>query len=175
MDPFFVHLSYNDYTGIYLGKPEDGLTSQRMVPPGYISYFYSSQEEPCVAEDQLRRCYPLKGIRKVKIVDEMEFVEMNEINYINIAVNKRIIGKYYEPQVQVLPRSRDLVYIPPKRKKQKKVWTFPISLFKDWRKDDEELVGRCFEADWSASRIGKIIKNEEDVQRSKEFLRGIYP
>ena len=33
----------------------------------------------------------------------------------------------------VLPRTRDPVYIPPKKMKTKKKWTFPISLMAKWK------------------------------------------
>lgn len=35
------------------------------------------------------------------------------------------------------PRVKDQLYDPPKKKKAKRVWSFPISIFKDWKKDDE--------------------------------------
>jgi len=37
----------------------------------------------------------------------------------------------------VQPRIKDAIYVPPKRIKSKKIWSFPISIFKDWKKDDE--------------------------------------
>lgn len=45
----------------------------------------------------------------------------------------------YVAQVQTQPRTKDLVYVAPKRKKEKKPWSFPISIFKDWKKDDEVI------------------------------------
>ena len=40
----------------------------------------------------------------------------------------------YEPnQITILPRTIDQVYIPPKNKRKKKRWTFPISLMAIWK------------------------------------------
>ena len=38
-----------------------------------------------------------------------------------------------------LPRTNDLVYIPPKIKKKRLKWRFPISIFKDWKEDNEVI------------------------------------
>ena len=57
---------------------------------------------------------------------------MDGFNEFNVEINKNIFDSYYEPSITVLPRVKDPVYIPPKQKKNKLVWTFPISLFKPW-------------------------------------------
>lgn len=51
----------------------------------------------------------------------------------------------------------------PKKEKLKIVWSYEKSLFKDWKKDDEEMLNNCFNADWETSRIEKIIKNKEEI------------
>jgi hypothetical protein len=89
----------------------------------------------------------------------------------DIKLNKQIVDSFYEPTIKTLPRTKDLIYIPPKKKKQKKKWTFPISLFKDWRKDDDDLLGKCFDNDWTTSRISRIIKNEEDLENTRQVMQ----
>ena len=74
----------------------------------------------------------------------------------------------------MLPRTRDPPYVPPKKKKTKVRWTFPISLFVKWRPDDAELVNLCFEYDWDSGKIPKIVKDEKQVQQIKEFFRERY-
>jgi NLR family CARD domain-containing protein 3 len=64
---------------------------------------------------------------------------------------------------QILPRTRDPIYVPPKKKKTKVRWTFPISLFVKWRPDDAELINLCFEYDWDCGKIPKIVKDEGQV------------
>lgn len=67
----------------------------------------------------------------------------------------------YDPLISLLPRTRDPVFVPPKKKKFRHKWTFPISLFAKWKTDDEELLRKCFDFDWDYGKIPKLVKNEE--------------
>lgn len=68
-----------------------------------------------------------------KIID----VSIERRNIFDTPLNTE--GLRYFQSCPAQPRIRDLVYVPPKRKKTKRVWSFPISIFKDWKKDDEVL------------------------------------
>lgn len=59
-------------------------------------------------------------------------------------------------------------------KKDKRIWSFPISIFKDWKKDDDEYLRKCFETDFNNTRIGRIIKSQEDLAEVKEILWKFY-
>ena len=72
------------------------------------------------------------------------------------------------------PRIKDPIYIPAKKKKKKVRWTFPKSLFVKWIPDDAELVNLCFEYDWENTKVHKIVKNEEEVIKVREFFRSRY-
>ena len=89
-------------------------------------------------------------------------VPLKELNFLNISASKRPFLKY-EPLFRILPRTRDEVYIPPKQKKFRIKWTFPISLFAKWRTDDEELLRKCFDFDWEYGKIAKLAKKEEEL------------
>ena len=89
-------------------------------------------------------------------------VPLKELNCLNITANKRPFLKY-EPLFHILPRTKDEVYIPPKQKKLRIKWTFPISLFAKWRTDDEELLRKCFDFDWEYGKIAKLAKKEEEL------------
>ena len=56
----------------------------------------------------------------------------------------------------------------------KKQWCIEISLFKDYKFDNEDLLRKCFEYDWNSSKIPKLIKDEEQLKTSKEILRKSY-
>ena len=52
-------------------------------------------------------------------------------------------------------------------------WTFPVSLFKEYKPEVPALVNDCFEFDWQCLRKPKLKKsNEEEL---KEKCREIYP
>ena len=71
------------------------------------------------------------------------------------------------------PRTK-ITFVPPRRKTKKRIWQWKYSIFKDWRRDDEELLARCFEEDWSHTRISRLIKNEEDLSKIKKILKENY-
>ena len=73
------------------------------------------------------------------------------------------------------PRIREQIYILPPKIILKIPWRYETSLFKDWRKDDTDMLDRCFDFDWKNSFIEKIIaKTNENVDDFKQFLRAKY-
>lgn len=80
----------------------------------------------------------------------------------------------YKPRIQTLPRTKEKIYVPPKDKVSKRQWSLPISIFKDWKKDDETLLNKCFEFDWACVRSQKIVKNDDDLKKVKERFRKSY-
>lgn len=36
-----------------------------------------------------------------------------------------------------------------------------------WKPDTEQLLSKCFEFDWEHSRVSKVIKNEEELEKTK--------
>ena len=60
------------------------------------------------------------------------------------------------------------------REKLKTPWDFFRSVFRDYKPDTDSLLNDCFEFDWSCSKITKIIKDEEELKRCKEYLRTHY-
>jgi hypothetical protein len=67
---------------------------------------------------------------------------------------------------------------PPKnlkgREKIKTPWDFFKSVFRDYKPDTEALLLDCFEFDWSCSKIEKILKSEEEIQKVKAYLKSKY-
>lgn len=66
-------------------------------------------------------------------------------NYLEYQEKTDVIGLAYVPTITIPPRIKDILYVPPRRKKEKKPWSFPISIFKDWKKDDEVILVVKFE------------------------------
>jgi hypothetical protein len=66
----------------------------------------------------------------------------------------------YLEDLTILPR-------PPPRaikglRREKTPWDFKKSVFKDYIPDNENLLSKCFEYDWSNSKITKIVKDEKE-------------
>jgi len=60
------------------------------------------------------------------------------------------------------------------REKLKTPWDFYKSVFKDYRPDNPQLLDQCFEFDWECSKIPRVIKTDEELDKSKEYLRTVY-
>jgi hypothetical protein len=83
----------------------------------------------------------------------------------------------YLPNVKTVPRRSRPVYRPAKAiamKNARPRWMFGKSLFKDWRKEDDIILNKCFETDWKCGKYLNFVKNEEDRNNLKEYLRGVY-
>lgn len=101
---------------------------------------------------------------------------LDKLNFSKKAKHFRVIdSREFKAMVSVLPRTPDPIYIPPKMKKQKRIWTFPISIwFKDFKFETEDLLRKCFEKDWSCSKIMKIVKNPDELLEVKNVLWTYY-
>lgn len=66
-------------------------------------------------------------------------MEIKTRNLIDNPKKTDVIGLAYVPTITIPPRTVDPPYVPPKVKKDKRIWSFPISIFKDWRRDDEVI------------------------------------
>lgn len=105
--------------------------------------------------------------------DEIKDVELEKFNNLNIEKCMRLMIKY-SPTIEIKPRTRDPVYIPDKKKKTRKRWTFPISLMYKWKPDTDKLLQECFEFDWNLSRVHKVVKDQEELEKVKDFFRERY-
>jgi len=67
---------------------------------------------------------------------------------------------------------------PPKKirglRREKTPWDIKKSVFKDYVADHEAFLTKCFEFDWSNSKIHKIIKDNQEKELVKQYLRSIY-
>ena len=75
-----------------------------------------------------------------KIID----IVIERRNRLESSVKSDVIGLAYVPSITIQPRTKDQIFIPPKRIKTKRIWGFPISIFKDWKKDDEVHYNSIF-------------------------------
>ena len=60
------------------------------------------------------------------------------------------------------------------RDKVKTPWDFFKSVFKDYKPDTHKTLDGCFDYDWSCTKLEKIIKDVNDKNKLKEYLRGKY-
>jgi hypothetical protein len=90
----------------------------------------------------------------------------------NVIQTRHLITTTYLEDMSVFPR-------PPPRKikgltKLKTPWDYTRSVFKDYVPDNLSILDKCFEYDWNAGKISKLIKSEEELELTKAYLRKIY-
>lgn len=60
------------------------------------------------------------------------------------------------------------------RRKVRTPWDFSLSVFASYKADTTKLLNDCFEKDWSRTKVNKIVKNEEELEKFKAYCRSIY-
>ncbi len=90
----------------------------------------------------------------------------------NVVLTRQLITKTVVSNMQCIPRPPPKVV--PRKKRTKTPWTIPRSIFSTYKVDDEDLLTKCFENDWTRSKIPKITKEPEEQLRVKKVLRAAY-
>ena len=166
-EPVHLHLSFEKYEADLMKKCEDSkFRLTRMCPPGRFRYFYTCNgevrtdpsvpkvklEEPLVEEIQLYEGVSVRiNLKKTNFKDNVKGPDL-------LAVAAKPIP---------LPRDPHRKFVP---KEAVKKWGIPISVFKDYKFDTEELLKKCFEFDWEHSKIPKLVKDDSERLKVKNFL-----
>ncbi len=135
-----------------------------MLPPGPANYFFSVGGKNELSDEH---CQVLANKKKLKKLNVPKTNIIENIIQINEPITKTFLTN-----MRCIPRP------PPKslkgRESIKTPWDFFKSVFRDYKPDTNQLLTDCFEFDWSNSKITKIIKSEEELQKIKTFLKGVY-
>jgi hypothetical protein len=60
------------------------------------------------------------------------------------------------------------------RHKQRTPWDFKLSCFKLYIPDNESILSKCFELDWSRTKIDRLIKDEDQRETIKHICKKNY-
>jgi hypothetical protein len=60
------------------------------------------------------------------------------------------------------------------RIKVKTPWIFKLSVFKDYKLNTNKLIEECLAFDWALSKLDKLLRNEENIRNTKEFIKTHY-
>jgi hypothetical protein len=168
-DPVYLHLSFDDWQPDMMEKKDGVYRLVRMCPPITFRYFYTHNSEALISasvpaerlETPVVRSYLLNGV-------DMETVEATEgHSYVNTKAESLLDINSF---ILAIPRLRRM-FKPPSVKAE---WGIPISLFKDYKFDNDKLFNNCFEYDWENSRIPRLVKDITELATVKEFLRKQY-
>ncbi|CAD8099201.1 unnamed protein product [Paramecium primaurelia] len=170
-DPLFLHMDFEDYKQVYIPKRFDNLYKlPLMVPSGQTQFLFTVIDNQMVSNNFNQNVFG--HLLKLKVNGNIAICQLDNINVIQKLRHYQLMDKKeLKALTSILPRTPDPLYIPPKLKKQKRIWTFPISIwFKDFRFENEEFLRKCFEKDWSCSKIMKVVKNLDELNEVKNLL-----
>ncbi|CAG9324752.1 unnamed protein product [Blepharisma stoltei] len=171
-EPIFLHLECDNYEPQLMDKlPNNSYQLSRAVPPGLIRFFYSDLNGPMKSDD-----FKIKYLDqpfKSKLHYGEGYTEAVNIHAVNI---RTVSGEVYgvNDSFNVKPRTLGRVYQPPVEELERIPWNIPISLFKDYKFDSEEILNECFEFDWRYSRLANFVKNPADQEAVKDILKKCY-
>ena len=162
----------------------------RMVPPGKSMYFFTVNHELQYAQDHPKIYNKIKlEIKHIEFDEELEddgrppdSDEEEEETIFNYSISimnwtsgktKSILDEYYNPNNRhCKPRPPDKVYIRPRNRRPRTPWSFPISIYKDYQMENDEILNKWFESDWSNMKLPKM--TDEEMDELKEELRKGY-
>ncbi|CAD8165096.1 unnamed protein product [Paramecium pentaurelia] len=170
-DPLFLHMNFEEYKQVYIPKRNDGTYKlPLMIPTGQTQFLFTviDNQTTAVNYDNIK----FGHVIKLKVNGINVSCQLDNINVVKKLKHFQLMDKKeMKALTSVLPRTPDPIYIPPKLKKQKRIWSFPISIwFKDFRFENEEFLRKCFEKDWSCSKISKVVKNPDEFNEVKNLL-----
>jgi NLR family CARD domain-containing protein 3 len=165
--PIYLHLSCDGFEEDLLlpDEEKEGIySSTRMVPPGDVSYYFTKESLEYLASNQ-----PVGELHRTT----EKFLEIPSTNILqNIIISNTPITKTLLQSMKWIPRP------PPKslgqRNRLKTPWDFFKSVFKDYKPDTQSLLNSCFEFDWEMCKIPRIIKNPEELEDTKAYLKKNY-
>jgi len=110
---------------------------------------------------------------EVEQLPEYYELDLPEVNYIeNIVQTRTIFDQHKIDKMNAVPRPG------PKglgnRNKVRTPWDFSLSVFASYKPDTVRLLTDCFEKDWGNTSVARIVKNEEERERLKTYVRSIY-
>ena len=119
---------------------------------------------------------PNKEFDLTQISDGKITIVVDTISKIHVKVNKNVINEDYRKTLTFSePRPEKILN---KFVKPRTPWSFPVSIWAsyDYEYDDvpESYIDKCFEFDFNRCQFNKEFKEEESLNKLREFLRARY-
>ena len=162
----YVNSEWDGYDGDLLLPDQEksgAFVSVRMLPPGDNKFYFSAENQTIIAHD----------LQIWEGVLETEKLCLKSYNIVeSVPQNKAVYNKAYFSELKCMPRP------PPKalqrKERVKTPWDFFNSVYKDYKPDNNKLIAEIFEIDWSCCKIPKLIKDQEELEKVKAFLKSKY-
>ena len=163
-DKVFIHFSFENFEPDIMSMQNDGTFSViRMVPPIKFNYYFTVNGVPKYATDN----------EKIEIMNEISSkIPYTNIHESKIRTREMINSEYYE-KLKWVPRPVRLRTVE-EVIVDKPDWDIKESIFWGYMIDTNDIYVRCFDFDWSNCKIPKIVKDQNELEEIRLFLKENY-
>lgn len=180
--PVFIHFKHEGYQPVWMKPDDDGIINVKlMVPNTRLFFFFTVNYMAITSNDYMSVFQEQPEHVNYEINDKKYMFLLQSINLFETNQDcNEIITPEYKINVETKPRVPRPVYrvhkpIVFETKVERPRWHFKISLFKDYRSDNDDLLKKCFDFDFKMTKMCNFIKDEEDRQAVYDYLLSIYP
>lgn len=190
--PVFIHFEHFRWEPIYVNFEDKSIaTLELFTPIENVTYFitegfqlseknlteycepvslsqtlkYNYKTSTIVISIEIKDCYELKSYNGMKF-------NLPESKYPNFL--ERQDNTYEFKDDSSRPRCKRPMYQKIQTDKDKKVWRYKISVFKEYIVETDEILRRCFDFDIQTNRVKSLIKSEEEQKDVLDYLWSKY-
>ena len=161
-DKVWIHLSFENFRPYIMTPQADGVYEAiRMVPPVPFNYYFT-----------LNGIVQYTNLKlKTESTDDIIGVPFTYV-YEEHTYEKNVINEEYFKSLKWVPRPIQPIIDEPEIKEPE--WDIKESVFWGYIVDNDEILCKCFEFDWSKCKLPKIIKDPVQLEEIKLFLKANY-
>jgi len=166
-EPLCLHLECDSYQPELMQKQPSGVFElTRMVPPGDLKFFFTCNTEPIKSNTYKSKTLKIPLKKQLDFWGKSEVLSILSVNSLKVPESQ---GSY-----ETKPRIPGLKYEIAEEELERIEWSIGISLFKDYKFDNDKLTQECFEFDWSYSKLTNLVKDPADQEAVKQLLSEYY-
>ena len=166
-DRVLIHLSFDDFEGdqMIFDKDTGTYSLSRMAPAIEIKYFFTVNGVQKYLRNLQTSRVPIENT-------EIELLYVN-IKY-NLKKNIKELTPEYVQEHDWYPRPARPGWPDDLSDNTEPRWEFKNSVFHGYIPDNDYIIDQWFDYDWAQCKIPRIIKDEEELKRVRDYLKSIY-
>ena len=168
IEPVYVHIEKDEFRPCLLKKGENIYSVNRTLPLGKTRFFFSYR-----GVAQISNAYPFE-VSEPPIKQLFHFYGSFSKEIMVIVVNY-VFNEGETASCEARPENVE--YLPPPGDVPEPnfpLWSIETSIFANFSLTSPEVYNKCFEADWTNSKVSKFLKSESIKTLSKELIREEY-
>ena len=172
-DNVYLHMDMDQFEPEAMPKVNaERFELYRAVPPGRINFFFS-EINSCKIDHEYETVE--KRYERTFVYQEgvSTAVKVNIMASFDAGSEKLEICTIKNPFL-TKPRTKVHRYLNMFGQMERIEWSFNISIFREYKPDNERLLDDCLEFDWRHSKISNFVKNSDDMNSLRQLARENY-